>query len=105
MKDKRKLYKQYIKNGRKEGDYDKLSNMTINTTTEVSNSMKNYFDNLSEKFCDQKLNWKAYWKIFKYFTNWKKVPVIPPLLINDHFVTNFNEKTNHFNNLLQINAL
>ena len=43
------------------------------------------------------MNWKAYWSILKSFTDWKKVPIILPLLINDHFVTNFNEKANYFN--------
>ena len=71
--------------------------MTTNIATEISNSRKNYFDNLAEKLCDPKLNRNAYWSILKSFTNWKKVPIIPPLLINDHFVTNFNEKANHFN--------
>ena len=72
LKDKSKLYKEYIKNGRKEGDYEKLLNMTTNITTEISNSKKNYFDNLAGKLCDPKLNRKAYWSILKYFTNWKK---------------------------------
>ena len=31
----------------------------------------------------------------KSFTNWENVPIIPSLLINNHFVTNFNEKTSH----------
>ena len=97
LKDKSKLYAQYIKNGRKEGDYEKLLNITINITTEISNSKKNYFDNLAEKLCDPKLNWKACWNILKYFTNCKKVPIIPALLISNHFVTNFNKKSNYLN--------
>ena len=47
--------------------------------------------------CDPTLNRKVYWSILKSFTNWKKVPIIPPLLTNDHFVTDFNEKANYFN--------
>ena len=43
LKDKSKLYKQYIKNGRKGGDYEKHLNMTTNITTEISNSKKNCF--------------------------------------------------------------
>ena len=97
LKDKSKFYTQCIKNGREEGDYKKLLNITTNITTEISNSKKNYFDNLTEKLCDPKLNRKAYWSILKSFTNWKKVPIIPPLLINDHFVTKLNEKANYFN--------
>ena len=39
-----------------------------------------------------KLNQKAYWATLKSFTNWKKIPVVSPLLMNDYFVTNFNKK-------------
>ena len=84
LNDKNKLYKQYIKNGRKEEDYDKLLIITTNRTTEISNSKKNYFHNLTEKLCEPKSNRKTYWGILKFSTNWKKVPIIPPLLINDH---------------------
>ena len=51
--DKSKLYKLYIKNGRKIGVFEKLLNMANNITTEISNSKKNYFDNLAEKLSDQ----------------------------------------------------
>ena len=71
--------------------------MTTDVTDEISNSKKNYFDNLAGKSCDPKLNQNAYWSFLKSFANWKKVSVIPPMLINDHFVTNINEKNNHFN--------
>ena len=76
-----------------------MKNLTTNITTEISNSKKYYFDNLAEKLCDPKLNRKAYWSILKFFTNWKKVPIIPPLLVNDHFVTSFSEKANYLNDV------
>ena len=94
-KNKSKLYKLYIKSGRKIGVYEKLLNMTNNITTEISNSKKNYFDNLAEKLSDLKLN-RGYWGILKSFTNWKKIPIIPPPLINNQLVTNFNKKANNF---------
>ena len=72
--------------------------MTNNIKTEISNSKKIYFDNLAEKLSDPKLNRKAYCDILKSFTNWKTIPIIPPLLINDQLVTNFNERTNNFCN-------
>ena len=58
--DKSKLYKLYIKNGRKIGVYEKLLNMTNNITTEISKRRKIYFGNLVEKLSDPKLNWKVY---------------------------------------------
>ena len=93
LKDKNKLCKQYIKNKRKVGDYEKLLNTTNNiANTEISNSNKTFFDNLAEKCCDPTFNRKAYWGILKALSNWKKVPIIPPLFTKDHFVTNSNKK-------------
>ena len=51
----KKLYKLYIKNGRKITVYEKLLNMTNNITTEISNSKKIYSDNLAEKLSDSKI--------------------------------------------------
>ena len=71
--------------------------MTNNITTEISNTKKIYFDNLAEKLSDPKLNRKTYCDILKSFTNWKTIPIIPPLLINDQLVTSFNKRANNFN--------
>ena len=38
------------------------------------------------------------WSILKTFYNGKKVPIIPPLLINDKLISDFEVKANHFNN-------
>ena len=86
-----------LKTEERKEDYEKLLNITTNIMTEVLKNKKSYFDNLAEKLCGSKLDRKAYWSILKSFTNWKKVSIIPSLFLNDHFVTNFNKKVNHFN--------
>ena len=41
---------------------------------------------------------KTYWSILETFANGRKVPVIiPPLLINNEFISNFKTKANYFN--------
>ena len=40
---------------------------------------------------------KTYWSILKSFYNYRKVPLIPPLLIDDKFVTDIETKINIFN--------
>ena len=40
---------------------------------------------------------KTYWSILKRFLNKIKIPSIPPLLVNNIFVTNFVDKANLFN--------
>ena len=41
---------------------------------------------------------KTYWSILKTFYNDKKIPLIPPLLIDDTFITDTQAKANIFNN-------
>ena len=41
---------------------------------------------------------KTYWSILKSFYNDRKVPLTPPLLIDDKFVTDIQTKGNTFNN-------
>ena len=40
---------------------------------------------------------KTYWSILKTFAHGRKVPVIPPLVINNKFISNFKTKGNYFN--------
>ena len=92
-KAKSELHKLNISYNRRKGDYEEILNMTTNITEESSISKKNYFNNLSEKLCYLKFHQKDYWGIFKSFKPIeKKFPSTPLLLINYHFVTNFNEK-------------
>ena len=39
-------------------------------------------------------NAKTYWSLLKTFYNGKKVPIIPPLLINNEIISDFEAKAN-----------
>ena len=43
-------------------------------------------------------NMSIYWSILKTFYNAKKVPIFPPLLINDKLISDFEVKASYFNN-------
>ena len=40
---------------------------------------------------------KAYWSLLKSFLNNKKIPIIPPILHNNAFVTDFKKTAELFN--------
>ena len=46
---------------------------------------------------DPKIAPKTYWKILKTFANGTKIPLIPPLLVENQLVTDFLVKANLFN--------
>ena len=52
---------------------------------------------LANKVIDPTTSSKTYWSILKTFYNGRKIPIIPPLLINDKLETDFKKKTHYFN--------
>ena len=63
----------------------------------ISNAKNLYYVNLAKKLNNPLLQAKTYWSILKTFYKNKKIPLIPPLLINDKFITDIQAKTNIFN--------
>ena len=49
----------------------------------VSRHKDEYQNHIASRLNDPKTNGKAYWSILKAFYNGRKVPVIPPLLMNN----------------------
>ena len=56
-----------------------------------------YYENLAKKLNNPLLQAKTYWSILKTFYNDKKIPLIPPLLVDDKHVTDIKTKANIFN--------
>ena len=50
---------------------------------------------------DPKTAPETYWSILKAFVNSSKIPLIPPLLVNNEFVTDFLVKANLFNDFFR----
>ena len=72
--------------------------MTSNSLTEtIRPSKEKFYCKLSTKLANRSTPSKTSWSILKTFVNGKKIPIIPPLLVNNNFITNFLEKANLFN--------
>ena len=64
----------------------------------ISQTKTLYYENLAKKLNNPLLQAKTYWSILKTFYNDKKIPLTPPLLIDDTFITDTQAKVNIFNN-------
>ena len=91
---KNKLYQEYVKKGRQETDFCALEESVRNLNDLILQTKTSYYENLGRKLNDPTLQSKTYWSILKGFYNGKRVPVIPPLLVNNKFVTDFKVKAN-----------
>ena len=86
METKNKLYQQYIQNGRFESGLIFIESLIAELNDLISYTKDLYYENLAKPF-NPLLQAKKYWSIFKSFYNDRKVPLKPPLLIDDKFVT------------------
>ena len=64
----------------------------------ISKRKKEYYDQLSKKLNDPLTSSKTYWSILKTFYSGTKIPLIPPIIIDNKVITNFRENANVFNN-------
>ena len=97
MKTKNKLCKQYIQNGRFESNFVLIERLVTEINHLIFHTKALYYENLAIKLNNTLLQAKAYWSILKTLYNDKKIPLIPPLLIDDKFVTDTQSKANIFN--------
>ena len=63
----------------------------------IEDSKNKYYEKLSNKLSNDKVNGKYYWTILKRFFNSKEIPCIHPILYEDKFVTDFQVKSEIFN--------
>ena len=64
----------------------------------VCKSKDNYHKQLARKLTNPKTSSKTYWFILKTFYNGRKVPLTPPLVINNKLEAKCKRKADHFNN-------
>ena len=100
IKDKinyRNIYRKYMKKGKQQIDYMILQNTTKELSELISSIKNDYNLHLANKLIDSTTSSKTNWSILKTSCNGRKIPIIPPLLINDKLETDFKKKTHHFN--------
>ena len=96
IKAKDNMYEKYLQNGRFESGFV-LPQILITELKElVSTTKALYYEKLGKELNNPLLQAKPYWSILKTFYNGKKIPLIPPLLVDDKFVTDMKTKANIF---------
>ena len=97
IKIKNKIFKEYIQNGRFTSDFVFLKSLITELNELIYSTKTLYYENLAKKLNNPLYQAKTYWSILKTFYNDKKISLIPPLLIEDKFVTDIQTKPNIFN--------
>ena len=97
LKERSYLTKTYYKYGKRKSVFEKLI-VKRNEYVEIISAAKGkYIIQMCEKLNDPITAPKTYWKIINCFLSNKKIPVIPPLLVNGEIISNFSQKVSIFN--------
>ena len=94
----------YKKNGKKTEDYNLLTKAVSEVSQLIEKSMDEYYYRLGKRLYNPSTSAKSYWNILKTFYNKRKIPLIPPLLVNNNFVTDFKKKLIYLMNFFASNA-
>ena len=76
-----------------------LQNLAIDISEMIYTRKDEYYDHLSKKLNNLNTSSKTYWSILKSLFKGIRVPLIPPMLVNNKTVSNFTENANLFNDL------
>ena len=94
---KNKVFKKYKKNGYKREDKEIVDRLRKECQEAIVDAKENYLKNLGSKLADPTTGQKSYWNILNKFLNKCKIPKIPPILVDDKYITNCREKASIFN--------
>ena len=93
-----KLTKFFYKNGQRKIVHDKVFEKPKECTKQIPEAKKNYILKMTKKLADSNTSPKTYWIILNRLLYNKKIPTIPPLLVDGKLVSDFCKKGNIFNN-------
>ena len=97
FKEKNATYKIYRHNKDNPDLIYRLQFLQELLSTSIESSKERYYARIVNRLSNAQKNIKTYWSLLKIFLNNKKIPLIPPLFHENHFITDFKEKAELFN--------
>ena len=97
IKKQNRFYKNFQRKGCKPQDKEAVDNFRNECFNAINIAKENYLTNLGKQLNDSKTGTKAYWKVSNKLLNKSNIPIIPPILCNNKFITRFAVKANLFN--------
>ena len=97
LRKKNRAYKSFVRSGRPGDKLEGIQKMISEGVRLVEEAKRNYFFKAGKTLANPGTSSKTYWSLINTVLNKAKIPMIPPLLENGLFVTDFAEKAQIFN--------
>ena len=104
---KNRAYKTFMKNGKPDDKLEGIQKLISYTSKSIENAKHRYFMKIGHALSNSNSGSKRYWSLINKVLNKPKVPLIPPLLENGVFITDFEKNSQIFNDyfILQCSTL
>ena len=97
LRKKNHAYKTIVRNGQPDDKLEGIQNMISEGAKMIEDAKQNYLRRTGQTLANPGTSSKTYWTLINTVLNKAKIPIIPPLLENGFFITDFTEKAQLFN--------
>ena len=97
LRKKNRAYKNFVRSGQPAEKLEGIQKMTSEGTRLIEEAKRSYFLKAGKTLANPGTSSKTYWTLINTVLNKVKIPIIPPLLENGLFITDFTEKAQLFN--------
>ena len=98
LRNKCRAYKILVRIGQPEDGHEGMQKMIAEGSKMIEEAKRDYFLKAGKTLARPGTPSKTYWSLINTVLNKAKIPIIPPLLENGLFVTDFTQKAQLFNN-------
>ena len=86
-----------MRRGQPDDSLEGIQNMIAEGSKLIEDAKRNYFLKVGNTLANRETSSRTYWTLINTVLNKAKIPIIPPLLENGLFITDFTEKAQIFN--------
>ena len=91
------MHKHYLKNNKSNQSFARFQSFQSQLTLLITTLRNKYYSKVAKKILDLRTSPKTYCSILETFLNNKKIHVIPSILHENEFITDFKQKAEIFN--------
>ena len=97
LRKKNRAYKNFVRRGQPDDKLEGIKNMIAEGSKLIEDAKRKYLLKVGNTLANPETSSKTYWTLINTVLNKAKIPIIPPLLENGLFITDFTEKAQIFN--------
>ena len=97
LRKKNHAYKSFVRSGQPDDKLEGIQKIITEGSKLIEKAERNYFPKAANTLANPGTSSRTYWSLINTVLNKAKISIIPPLLENGPFITDFTEKAQLFN--------